>query len=358
MQIETKKIEELIPAPYNPRKISKRELERLKRSLNEFGYVDPVIWNKRTGYVVGGHQRLKALEELGVKEVDCVIVDLPEDKEKALNIALNKISGDWDREKLFEILDDLDTDGFDITFTGFEMADLNDFRFDSENEDENAYFGDAREATYNIYRLNEYDETRVDGFYQMPIMKACHYIPDGLMTFNDIRNYKGTKENVGVHFFIDDYKFERIWTNPFKHIERIREYACTLAPQFSTYTDMPMALKIWNIYRARLIGQIMQDAGLEVIPSLAWAEEPTLEFSFAGLEPGGVVAVETVGLVKYEDGQKIWRMGLEYMLEKIKPECVLLYGYNPYLDFDWGKTKVVHYKLKQISDGVVWRVDK
>ena len=70
MQIETKKIEELTPAPYNPRKISNKELERLKRSLDEFGVVEPVIWNKRTGYVVGGHQRLKAMKELGIEETD------------------------------------------------------------------------------------------------------------------------------------------------------------------------------------------------------------------------------------------------------------------------------------------------
>ncbi len=356
MQIEKKKLSELIPAPYNPRKISKKELERLKRSLDEFGYVEPVIWNKHTGYVVGGHQRLKALKELGVEEVDCVVVDLLEDKEKALNIALNKISGDWDSDKLYEILDELDNNKFDITFTGFEMADLDDFRFDDDID--TGYFGQAREATYNIYRLNEYDETRVEGFYQIPIMKACHYVPDGLFTFNDVRSFKGDKTGVGVHFFIDDYKFERVWTNPFKHIERMRDFACVLAPQFSTYIDMPMAMKIYNVYRARLIGQIMQDAGLEVIPSLAWNDEPTWDFAFSGIEPGGVVAIETVGFFKYSENQEYWKNGMKYMLEKIKPECVLIYGYNPYLDFDWGKTKVVYYKVKNASQGVVWRVDK
>lgn len=356
MLIETKKIDELTPAPYNPRKITKIELERLKRSLSEFGYVEPVIWNKATGYVVGGHQRLKALKELGIEEVECVVIDVPEDKEKALNIALNKISGDWDSDKVFEILDDLDNNKFDITLTGFEMADLEDFRFNDDID--TGYFGQAREKTYDLYRLNEYDETRVDGFYQIPTMKACHYIPDGLLTFNDIRNYKGSRKGVGVHFFIDDYEFERMWTNPFRYIERIKTYTCSLAPQFSAYMDMPMAMKIWNIYRARMVGQIMQDAGLEVIPSLVWAEEATLEFSFAGLEVGGVVAVETVGVARDKEAQKVWRAGVRYMLEKIRPECVLLYGYNPYLDFDWGKTKVVYYKIEKKSQGVVWRVDK
>ena len=359
MQIETKKIDELTPAPYNPRKISNKELERLKRSLSEFGYVEPVIWNKATGYVVGGHQRLKAMKELGIEEVECVVIDIPEDKEKALNIALNKISGDWDTDKVFEILDELDNNKFDITLTGFEFADLDDFRFDSDTDDR--YYGDAREQTYDLYRLNEFDETRVEGFYQIPMMKACHYIPDGLIGFNYARSYKGDKKGVGIHFFIDDYQFERIWSNPFKQIERLKTFSCTLTPQFSTYMDMPMAMKIWNIYRSRMIGQIMQDAGLEVIPSLVWAEEATFDFSFSGLEQGGVVAVETVGVARDKEAQKIWRAGVEYMLEKIKPECVLLYGYNPYLDFDWGKTKVVFYKAKQFNnsgDSVTWRADK
>ena len=103
MNIEKKKTAELLPAEYNPRKDLKpgdEEYEKLKRSIEEFGYVEPVIWNKKTGRVVGGHQRLKVLIDLGITEVDCVVVEMDEAKEKALNIALNKISGDWDKDKL------------------------------------------------------------------------------------------------------------------------------------------------------------------------------------------------------------------------------------------------------------------
>ena len=96
MEIERRKVDELKAAEYNPRKDLRpgdAEYEKLKRSIQEFGYVEPVIWNKRTGTVVGGHQRLKVMKDLGYEEVDCVVVDLDEKKEKALNIALNKISG-------------------------------------------------------------------------------------------------------------------------------------------------------------------------------------------------------------------------------------------------------------------------
>ena len=85
MKLEKIKIDKLIPAEYNPRidlKPGDKEYEKLRRSISEFGYVEPVIWNKRTGYVVGGHQRLKVLIDLGLTEVDCVIVDLDEIREE------------------------------------------------------------------------------------------------------------------------------------------------------------------------------------------------------------------------------------------------------------------------------------
>jgi DNA modification methylase len=129
MQIEKIEAGRLKAAAYNPRKDLKpgdAEFEKLKRSIEEFGYVEPVIWNKRTGNVVGGHQRLKVLQHLGQTEVDCVIVDLDDQKEKALNIALNKISGSWDDALLATLLKDLEQSGFDVSLTGFEAAEVKD----------------------------------------------------------------------------------------------------------------------------------------------------------------------------------------------------------------------------------------
>jgi len=94
LDIQKVLIDKLNPAKYNPRKDLKpgdKEYEKLKRSMNEFGYVEPIIWNKQTGNVVGGHQRLKVLQEMGQTEIDCVVIDLPEGREKAFNVALNKI---------------------------------------------------------------------------------------------------------------------------------------------------------------------------------------------------------------------------------------------------------------------------
>ena len=127
MNIEKIPAARLNPAAYNPRvdlKPGDKEYEKLKRSISEFGYVEPVIWNRQTGNVVGGHQRLKVLLDMGQTEIDCVVVDLDLLHEKALNIALNKIQGDWDEDKLAAIMADFDAEAFDVSLTGFDANEV------------------------------------------------------------------------------------------------------------------------------------------------------------------------------------------------------------------------------------------
>jgi len=129
LEIKGVKITDINPAPYNPRKDLQPgdiEYEKLKKSILEFDMVEPLIWNKRTGNLVGGHQRLKILKELGHTEADVSVVDLDETKEKALNLALNKISGEWDYPKLKDILEQLDTGDLDMEITGFDLKEIED----------------------------------------------------------------------------------------------------------------------------------------------------------------------------------------------------------------------------------------
>ena len=339
MKIERKAISELIPAPYNPRKDIQpgdAEYEKLKRSLEEFGYVEPVIWNARTGHVVGGHQRLKVLRELGETEIDCVIVDLPDAQEKALNIALNKISNDWDKEKLAELLEDLQSTDIDMTVTGFDSAELDAvLNLDQVGEDdEDAYYGDDREKTYNAYHLHEYDNERTAGFYQLPTLKACHYVPESLIGFDTRKMYSDPPEGMGVHFFIDDYKFEGMWSRMHENIESLKRFSCVVMPDFSTYWDMPMAMKIWNLYRMRLVSQVMQDEGIQVLPLVRWLGDSSLDWCFEGIEPGGVIVYSAIGLGKINNTFKdICRRELAGAIKKLKPECIVLYGKDIGFDF-------------------------
>ena len=124
MIIEKKRISEIDRAKYNPRvdlRPGDDEYDNLLHSIDKFGLVIPIVWNKRTNTVVGGHQRLTVLENLGVEEVDVSVVDLDETKEKQLNIALNKTGGSWDEAKLIELLEELGDDAYE---TGFSPAEI------------------------------------------------------------------------------------------------------------------------------------------------------------------------------------------------------------------------------------------
>lgn len=100
MKIEIKKLSELKPAPYNPRTSTAKQESHLKNSLTKFGVVEPIIFNKQSGYIVGGHFRVRELQKLGYKEIECVIVDLNIEDEKELNIRLNANTGSFDFDVL------------------------------------------------------------------------------------------------------------------------------------------------------------------------------------------------------------------------------------------------------------------
>lgn len=128
LEIQRIETNRLIPATYNPRKDLKPEddeYKKIKKSILEFGFVSPLVVNKDMT-VIGGHQRLKVLQELGYEKVECIVVDLDKTKEKALNIALNKISGEWDTDKLESLLQELRMDDFDLSLTGFDSDEVDD----------------------------------------------------------------------------------------------------------------------------------------------------------------------------------------------------------------------------------------
>lgn len=192
MLIEKKNTAELLPADYNPRKDLKpgdKEYEKLKRSIEQFGYVEPVIWNKTTGRVVGGLQRLKVLIDMGMTEVDCVVVELSEEKEKALNVALNKISGEWDNDKLALLIADLQGTDFDVSLTGFEPAELESlFREDTKkgvHDDEFDVDAELKQPTFSkagdLWQLGEHrlvcgDSTKAETYATLMNGKVANLV--------------------------------------------------------------------------------------------------------------------------------------------------------------------------------------
>lgn len=194
--------------------------------------------------------------------------------------------------------------------------------------------------TDEAYNLPWVDLERTEGFYQMPIIEHEAHMPSGLMGFNyALTSQDHTK---GIHFYVDDYQFERIWNDPHKYIDVLRDFDCVLTPDFSLYMDMPIAMKIWNVFRSRLIGQMMQDEGLTVIPTVSWAEPETFDFCFDGLPEGGVLSISTVGVKRDPGAFEVWKAGTAELIKRKKPSALLVYGGA--VDFDYGDTKVFYFQ--------------
>lgn len=320
LKVEIVEVKDLKSYKNNAKEHPIEQVEQIAQSIKEFGFNDPLGIDE-DNIVLEGNGRLEAIKKLGIEKVPCIrLKGLTDQQKKSYVLIHNKLTmnSDFNIDVLLRELDSI-TD-YDMTDYGFEIPEFEDDL--TENED--GYYGDERERTYNGYNLEYFDENRTDGLYQMPIIKAQHCIPNDLISFNYVLG--GGNTDCGVHFYIDDYQFERIWNNPKMYIDKLKNYECVFTPDFSLYLDMPLAMKVWNVYRSKLIGQIMQDAGITVIPTLQWAGTDTLPFAFDGIEQGGTVTVSTIGVKSNDISKNVWYNGMTEALKVIKPKEVLVYG--------------------------------
>ena len=335
MNIIEKKITDIKPYEKNPRR-NDDAVQYVAESLKHFGWKQPIVIDK-DGVIIAGHTRYKAAKKLGQKVVPCLIADdLTDDQVKAYRLADNKVAemAEWDFDLLDLEIDDLPE--FDMTVFGFE------FEEEAEEMDDDVPKDNERERTMNAYNLDEYDDSRTEGFYQMPVIEPVSHVPEDLIGFN----YALTAPDKasGIHFYIDDYQFERVWNQPEAYLEKLKEFDCILTPDFSLYTEMPIAMKIWNTYRSRLIGQMAQKMGMIVIPTVSWCEAETFSFCFDGLPKRSTLSISTIGVKKEEYNFGLWKAGVDEMIRRLKPETLLIYGGE--VDYDFGKIKTVYYGNK------------
>ena len=185
--------------------------------------------------------------------------------------------------------------------------------------------------TIKKYNLHLYNAFETDGDFEMPVIHRENIIPDKLISFNYMLSSKD--KHVGVHMFVDDYQFERLWNQPERYINSLKQFDCVFTPDFSLYMDMPIAMKIWNTYRSRLLGQYWQNQGIKVIPTVSWAELQTFEFCFDGIEDESIVAISTVGVKQDPFAIEVWKDGVTAMIEVIHPYAILIYGERIKFDF-------------------------
>lgn len=334
MEISMTSIEKLKPYDKNAKIHTTQQIQEIANSIQEFGFLDPIgIWNNT---IVEGHGRYEAAKLLGMDEVPCINLDqLTDEQRKAYTLAHNQITlnSGFDIDILNNEL--MDIENIDMSDFGFDLSFMNVAQEEEVKENE-------RERTNKEYNLELYDETETDGFYQMPIIQNDNVIPDDLIGVN----YMLTSDNksVGIHMYVDDYQFERFWNDPDKHIDKMKEYQCVFSPDFSLYLDMPIAMKIWNIYRSRMLGNYWQRKGIKVIPTISWAEDKTFQFCFDGIPKGSIVSVSTIGVKQDPYALSIWKAGMDAMISKIEPSMILVYGGE--LEYDYQGIPVKYYENK------------
>lgn len=331
LEIEYVDINSIKPYEKNPRKNDKA-VEYVPNSIKEFGFKNPIIIDKNN-VIIAGHTRLESAKRLGMNEVPIIHADdLTDEQIKAFRLADNKVSeyATWNDDLLNIELQDLDID-------------MSDFGFDLDFATDDIFKENERHRTNDAYNLDIIDfNTLSNDFWQMPIINNDNCIPSDLIGFNYAKS--SDKKNTGIHFYLDDYQFERLWNNPQEYIEILKQYECILSPDFSLYLDMPMPMKIWNIYRSRQIGQFYQSQGIKVIPTLSWAEKETFEFAFKGIPKGSIVSVSTIGVKKNKEALQIWKDGMDAMINEIQPNTILVYGGE--LDYDYGDIEVIYFENK------------
>lgn len=199
--------------------------------------------------------------------------------------------------------------------------------------------------TIKQYNLNDIMDTDLEGKWEMPIIYKDDIIPRDLIGFNYAKTSKS--KDLGIHFYIDDYQFERIWVEPSKYVDMLSKYECILSPDFSLYLDMPLPMKIWNTYRGRYIGQYYQKRGIKCVPTLSWGDEDTFDFAFEGIEKNSIISVSTLGVMKSNQAKDLWQKGMAECIRRIEPSNILIYGNE--IDYNFGNIKVKYYKNKNVE---------
>lgn len=132
-------------------------------------------------------------------------------------------------------------------------------------------------------------------------------------------------EKLGVHFFLHDYQFERVWNYPDRYISTLKKFAYVLSPQFSTYEDMPKITRIFNVYRNRWCGRYWQEWGIKVIPTFSYGGDENFEWCLDGLPKHSTIAVSTMGNGRWGNFKGIFSIWDKIQTE-LEPKTILLYG--------------------------------
>jgi len=163
----------------------------------------------------------------------------------------------------------------------------------------------------------------------IPDLPRAEFIPQHLVAYNDRWTTSNPPPEACVHFFLDDYRFETLWTKPTRPITRLQRVGFSLTPDFSMWSQMPKIMQLWQVYRARWCGAWMAHHGIGVIPTVGWSTSDSFDFCFEGIPKWSVVAVSAVGVLRDKEAAGMFACGLNELVDQLEPTKVLVYGKLP-----------------------------
>lgn len=173
-----------------------------------------------------------------------------------------------------------------------------------------------------------YPQFETKGEFHIPILKPCQYGSAEFVGFNYARTAKH-KDEKGIHFFLDDYQFERLWREPMAYIEVLSQYRFVMTPDFSLYMDYPKALQIYNHWRKHWLGALWQAFGMQVIPTVAWSDKDSYAWCFDGTPKHSTIAVSSVGTQNNKQAKAAFLDGWNECIDRLEPETIIFYGSIP-----------------------------
>lgn len=179
------------------------------------------------------------------------------------------------------------------------------------------------------------------GPYQIPQLEPETEIPIHKLKWIPFNYAKTCKnpEQCGIHFYLDDYQFVRLWNRPDDYLPLLSQFAAVCTPDFSLYVDMPVALQIYNCYRKHWLGAYWQAHGIHVIPTLCWSDQSSFAWCFNGNPKGAIVSIPSVGTQNNKQAQDAFAVGCREAIKWLAPAQILWYGKCPE-EFDWNVIKI------------------
>lgn len=188
----------------------------------------------------------------------------------------------------------------------------------------------TNEPDFLNYKMNLSMDFETEGEYDIPKVKGIKFKilkePE-MIGFNYVMNPKiKNKKDKILHFFLADYRFQYVWDHPEKYVEALSQYKAICMPDFSMYTNMPKAMKVWNAYRRMWLSAYYQAQGLRVIPTPVWADDDSFEYCFDGMPKGSCLCISSVGCVQNPKVRKQFLKGFKETVERLEPTQIILYG--------------------------------